>query len=603
MTYYKQQIFFFFLNNCVLAQYAASPQIQVPVGAPMQPGVVQMVRPVAVAPAPGLPAAPMQPVPAQPVVQSQPIAGVPVAAMQPSSNTNVPNPAALPLHMQKYDWQTPIEKQVIDKEFVRKPPNKESILFLRLPKSGSTSFRALMNQLSKKSLFNLEDDHEQKTETMDNYVIDVYKRSPSRFFSLSRTFFMKYHYWLNVTQASDSEFRQPTIISFMREPVDWFGSKYYSCRFGFNRNPEPTGNCKKMILPKIEMSLEECINQQEDECNFNTYEFIEYYCGKYDECQVTGPGISDEQKRKAVDIAKRRILEDFHFVGIMEYFEWSLLLLEFYLPYYIGAGVQEYNRNGAVREGFTASRTIKKSSISEEARIYLETTVLKHEKDLYDFTKNLFFERLIRSGAVNPEWYQDEDKNRFQTKLTTGKWPEDPAFLKKYVPLRLHHDMTIEFYKFKSVEEGGTGFHTKMEEMLDADANKPPPTMRPLPKWSNLQGRQKNEAELLKAQQQQLLQQIDVMQQLKDQQEGNLAKKAEIEEKQEEARRLQQEQVRQAVAEQKKLEAEERAKAQEAHQEQLRREAAAKAGWGGIVAENEGGGQEENARPTRHEFR
>merc|ERR1712157_438492 len=101
----------------------------------------------------------------------------------------------------------------------------------------------------------------------------------------------------------------------------------------------------------------------------------------------------------------------------------------------------------------------------------------------------------------------------------------------------------------KSVEEGGTGFHTKMEEMLDADANKPPPTMRPLPKWSNLQGRQKNEAELLKAQQQQLLQQIDVMQQLKDQQEGNLAKKAEIEEKQEEARRLQQEQVRQAVAE------------------------------------------------------
>lgn len=209
-----------------------------------------------------------------------------------------------------------------------------------------------------------------------------------------------------------------------------------------------------------------------------------------------------------------------------------------------------------------------------------------------------FFERLLRSGAVNPEWYVDEDKNRFQTKLSTGKWPEDPTFLKKYVPLRLHHDMTIEFYKFKTVEDGGNGFHSKMEEMLDFDKNKPPPTMRPLPKWSNLQDRQKNEAELLKAQQQQLLQQIDIMQQLKDQQEGHLAKKAEIIEKQEEAKRLQMEQVRQALVDQKKKEAEARVAKMEEQKAEMRREEALKAGWGGIVSDNA-----EDARAPRHEFR
>ena len=56
--------------------------------------------------------------------------------------------------------------------------------------------------------------------------------------------FLKFHYWLNVTAVSNGQFKQPTMVTMLPEPIEWFSSKYYSCRHGHARNPEVNGACK-----------------------------------------------------------------------------------------------------------------------------------------------------------------------------------------------------------------------------------------------------------------------------------------------------------------------------------------------------------------------
>ena len=64
------------------------------------------------------------------------------------------------------------------------------------------------------------------------------------------------------------------------------------------------------------MDIEECIESNDEECNTNGYEYIEWICGKFEECKTIG--VDDKRKAKAVEIAKHRIITDFHLVGLRE---------------------------------------------------------------------------------------------------------------------------------------------------------------------------------------------------------------------------------------------------------------------------------------------
>ena len=57
------------------------------------------------------------------------------------------------------------------------------------------------------------------------------------------------------------------------------------------------------------------------------YPYIEYLCGSFKDCKAVDQ--SERQKLKALEITKHRVLSDFHFVGLKEHMEWSIVLLEF----------------------------------------------------------------------------------------------------------------------------------------------------------------------------------------------------------------------------------------------------------------------------------
>lgn len=360
-----------------------------------------------------------------------------------------------------------------------------------------------------------------------------------------------------------------------------------------------------MILPKIEQSIEDCIDSNDPECNANANPYIEYVCGKYPECKASG--FDERQKRKAVELAKHRILHEYHLVGLTEYYEWSLLMLEFYLPYYMKTSLWEYNKNGAVREALLASRTINKKFIHPEVRQFLETNVLKYEIELYEFAKNLFLERLRRSGAVNPKWFSDST-DRFQVKTETGKYPPFPEFLEKYVPMRLHKDLTIEFYKYREDPKknpDGLVFKNKIQEMIEEDKHKPTTTPKPLPPWANPEERIKHEVELLHGQKEQLIQQINIMQQLQSQQEQMEHQRQEVEKINEELEVKRKAEIAQKLEEKHKQEEKQRAQEAEDAKKRYAIEQSLKSGWGNILTAedvNGGAGGDGHASKGRHEF-
>ena len=70
--------------------------------------------------------------------------------------------------------------------------------------------------------------------------------------------------------------------------------------------------------------------------------YIEFFCGNGPECQTptTAKSAEDEAaaKSRMVEAAKRRMLNDYFVIGVLEQFEDSLRVLEKLLPrYYRGA--------------------------------------------------------------------------------------------------------------------------------------------------------------------------------------------------------------------------------------------------------------------------
>ena len=124
---------------------------------------------------------------------------------------------------------------------------------------------------------------------------------------------------MNVTTTSRGKLNQPSFITLLRNPIDWFQSQYYSCRYGIARLREPLGKCRNMPTEKLDMDLEQCIESEQDECTRNRYRYIEYLCGKFEECDCVDK--DDDHKARAAEIAKHRILHDFHWVGISEHME------------------------------------------------------------------------------------------------------------------------------------------------------------------------------------------------------------------------------------------------------------------------------------------
>ena len=305
----------------------------------------------------------------------------------------------------KYDF-----KQV---ELLPTMPNPDFIFHNKLPKCGSTTMNDIVKSLSARNKFNyVKMDAENMKFDDENNLIEWLNANLREPF-----FLMQHHYWMNFTKHN---FKQPTMINVIREPVDWFSSHYHFKLYGWRRNP---GTRSDKVGEDSFMELEDCIMQGAKECSKNQWRYIEFFVGSGRGFGLSGNLDTDNQKKSGVAHAKTRLLKDYQVIffgwrkkprmfvcsktffkyrdcneitpsiGVLEQFEDTLELFEHLLPRYY-QGASDIWTQSNIQNTRNQTQSLNKKELSEDASVKMKTTVLKYETDLYDFTRALFNERL-----------------------------------------------------------------------------------------------------------------------------------------------------------------------------------------------------------------
>ena len=94
--------------------------------------------------------------------------------------------------------------------------------------------------------------------------------------------------------------------------------------------------------------------------NFEPFKrrYIEFFCGNGPDCQLPQLARDDDvYKSKMVEIAKKRMLDDYFVVGVLEQFEDSLSVFEKLLPRYYRGALEVYESKS--RKPFNQTCVIK----------------------------------------------------------------------------------------------------------------------------------------------------------------------------------------------------------------------------------------------------
>ena len=132
-------------------------------------------------------------------------------------------------------------------------------------------------------------------------------------------FIFKHHYYFN---ASEYGLETPTWINVIRDPLSWFESNFYFKRFGWERQP---GSRRR---DDQDLTIDQCVAQHHQDCQRVKWKYNQFLCGNEPVCT----GHADMDKKKASQIAKHNIAENFFIIGILEQFIDTLNLFEKLMP-------------------------------------------------------------------------------------------------------------------------------------------------------------------------------------------------------------------------------------------------------------------------------
>lgn len=176
--------------------------------------------------------------------------------------------------------------------------------------------------------------------------------------------------------------KRPLYINMVREPLSRFESLYYFIR---NGNEEGDGADVDMDDAALKRTIDECVEQEQEECTKPDWAYVQYFCGSEELC--------GNPCQLAVEKAKENIEKYFAFVGIIEELDNSLEVLEQIMPKFF-RNARKVAHDGSSIQNDTF--TLKKIHPSEASAKYLRTqTSIKFEVDLYNWITSRFWK--IRS--------------------------------------------------------------------------------------------------------------------------------------------------------------------------------------------------------------
>lgn len=243
-----------------------------------------------------------------------------------SSSSYQPKSEKLPDDFDYFAPPDPMLKMVV---YSKPLPNPDFIFHNKLPKSGSSTMNQLLNQLKKKNPFSyvklwpsdIPGDGFEKEGPFINHFKGVLTNV-----TLKPLVLLKHHFPFNFEPHG---IRNPTYINVIRDPATWFQSHYYFERFGWQRAGGSRGG-KDMNDEELNMTIDQCVQTQHKTCMYPVWKYVEFFCGNDPRCRDRGR--TEEAKRVAVEMAKKRVVDEFYVIGVLEQFEDTLALFDKMLP-------------------------------------------------------------------------------------------------------------------------------------------------------------------------------------------------------------------------------------------------------------------------------
>lgn len=265
------------------------------------------------------------------------------------------------------------------------------IVYNRVPKCGSSSMLKILDNLSKEHRQFIHEHARNRTssrfQTADQIrlrqsLIDHAKHHIGR-----PLLYDQHFHFFDMVSTSDVTFKY---INLIRDPLKQALSSFDYLRYNYFHNRSSVTR-KRFSTSFANMNMEECVHAGDPARCVTTFNgvpsTISYFCGQSPICY-------DVRKRTishaALSLAKSNIERFYTWVGILEYFDDSLELLEHNLPS-IFHGITELYRTKIRRDRENVTPTDYRSSISNTTRDVL-IRLLKPEYELYGFVRKRFMD-------------------------------------------------------------------------------------------------------------------------------------------------------------------------------------------------------------------
>lgn len=267
----------------------------------------------------------------------------------------------------------------------RQMPNPQFIFHNKLPKCGTTTMHNIVTVLADWNNYtHLKVESARVQFQNERALIDIIKTAPQR-----PLFLMKHHFWFDFRPYG---LQQPTYINVLRNPLNWFESRYYFTQNGWTRSP---GERKHQdAMDDIgDLTIDQCVEQKKAICMGVTWKYTRFFCGNNVVCK----GKSEDEKRRALQLAKKRLVEDFYVVGVLEQFNDTLRIFERLMPQWFDYSFEALSTD-FTQEAILRTKTKNKIHMSEQVKQYFTTGPLKYDMDLYQFGRALFNRQLNAVG-------------------------------------------------------------------------------------------------------------------------------------------------------------------------------------------------------------
>ncbi|EUB58595.1 Heparin sulfate O-sulfotransferase [Echinococcus granulosus] len=263
------------------------------------------------------------------------------------------------------------------------------VVFNRVPKTGSTSIVRIFETLSKRNDFRV-------------YRIAIF--NPRQFLNplshktlveevkeisqCSKLLVHGHFFYINLRRFSSTI--DHVYINCLRNPLERLISKYYFVRFGDDHRPNTQR--RGMTNDSLQMqTFEECVEVGGKDCAPKLlWVQIPFFCGNAAYCNIPG-------NPEALQTAKRRLVEEYLLVGVLEYFNEFMELLAYLIPDYLAGIEQTKDVKIGDQPLWHLRKTRSKAPVQQKVREFFQNdTIWRMEDDFYEFAKSEFLSRYQR---------------------------------------------------------------------------------------------------------------------------------------------------------------------------------------------------------------